>query len=83
MQASKQPRVALNARVSRALRRRFDTVAAYRGVTKQTAVEEALRLWIAQPSTPRRRMIDLPLIKSDRPGTLNLTNEQIDDILFG
>jgi len=28
------------------------------------------------------RKFELPLIRSSRPGTLDLTNEQIDDILF-
>lgn len=28
------------------------------------------------------RKLELPIIHSSQPGTLNLTNEQIDDILF-
>jgi len=84
MRGSKQRLAALNARVNRPLRRRFDIAVAHRGVTKQKAVEEALRLWLQRSSGgDRRRMSEAPLIKSDRPGTLNLTNEQIDAILFG
>ena len=34
------------------------------------------------PSKPQPiRKLKLPLIRSSRPGTLNLTNEQIDEIL--
>ena len=84
MRTSKQKLVALNARVSEPPRRRFDIAVAQRRVTKQRAVEEALRLWLHRLSEgDRRRMLEAPLIKSDRPGTLNLTNEQIDAILFG
>ena len=28
------------------------------------------------------RKLELPIIRSSRPGTLHLTNEEIDDILF-
>ena len=31
---------------------------------------------------PKVRKLELPLIRSSRPGTLNLTNEMIDDILY-
>lgn len=35
-----------------------------------------------EPAKPQRvRKLKLPLIHSSRPGTLHLTNEQIDDIL--
>jgi hypothetical protein len=84
MRATRQRLVPLNARVSRPLRQQFDVAVARRRITKQKAVEEALRLWLHRPSNgDKRRMIAAPLIKSNRPGTVHLTNEQIDAILFG
>ena len=41
-------------------------------------IEHELGPVAAQPA----RKLKLPLIRSSRPGTLHLTNEQIDDILF-
>lgn len=38
--------------------------------------------YVLAPQKPQRvRKLKLPLIRSSRPGTLHLTNEQIDDIL--
>jgi AbrB family looped-hinge helix DNA binding protein len=34
------------------------------------------------PASQPVRKLELPIIRSNRPGTLNLTNEQIDDILL-
>lgn len=42
------------------------------------AIERAL-----EPEMPRPvHKLELPIIRSSRPGTLHLTNEEIDDILF-
>jgi hypothetical protein len=84
MQATKQDLAALNARVSRPVQRRFEIAVAHRGITKQKAVEEALQLWIAHQSCLRKRkMGKAPLIRSRQPGSLNLTGQDIDEILFG
>jgi hypothetical protein len=78
-----EPLLPLNVRIPVALSRELTVLVANLGITKQTAVEHALRLWIAQQSAPAvRTMADAPLIPSDRPGTLDLTNQQIDDLLF-
>ncbi len=83
MQASKRL-VPLNARIDATVRRGFDVAVAHRGITKQEAVEEALRRWVAdQAASRKRRMDEAPLIPSRRPGSLRLTNKQIDDLLFG
>lgn len=37
---------------------------------------------LASQKPSRVRKLKLPLIRSSRPGTLHLTNEQIDDVLF-
>ena len=41
-----------------------------RGVTRELAGPKQVRKF------------EIPIIRSSRPGTLELTNEQIDDILF-
>ena len=82
MQASKH--AALNARVPVALKRGLDIIAARHGISKQNAVVQAIELWLRtkQPKD-RRRRLPLPVIRTGRPGTLDLTNEKIDEILFG
>ena len=82
MQASKH--TALNARVPIALKRGLDVVAARNGISKQDAVVQAIELWLRtkQPKD-RRRRLPVPVIRTGRPGTLDLTNEKIDEILFG
>jgi hypothetical protein len=82
MQASKQ--IALNARVPAALKRELDIIAARQGISKQDAVVQALELWLkARDPEDRRRRRRLPVIRTGRPATLDLTNEKIDEILFG
>jgi hypothetical protein len=85
MQATKQFLTALNARISHPIQRQFEIAVAERGITKQKAVEEALQMWIARHSTLRKRkMGEAPLIHSRRrSGALNLTAQDIDEILFG
>ncbi|HEV3333458.1 MAG TPA: hypothetical protein VG096_20885 [Bryobacteraceae bacterium] len=61
--------------------RELKTVAAQRGTTLKklirTAVEEEIR------KTPRKpgRRVKVPLLDSCEPGTLNLTNAEIEDLL--
>ena len=82
MQASKH--IALNARVPAALKRELDIIAARQGISKQDAVVQALELWLkARQPKDRRRRRRLPVIRTGRPATLDLTNEKIDEILFG
>jgi predicted transcriptional regulator len=82
MQVSKH--MALNARVPAALKRKLDIIAAQQGISKQDAVVQALELWLkAREPKDRRRRLRLPVIRTGRPATLDLTNEKIDEILFG
>ena len=82
MQASKH--AALNARVPVALKRGLDVIAARHGISKQDAVIQAIELWLrTKQRTARRRRLPVPVIRTGRPGTLDLTNERIDEILFG
>ena len=55
--------------------------AAREGTTVRKLLLEGAELARQQRSSPRKPFV-LPLIPSSRPGTLDLTNEQIDDILF-
>jgi hypothetical protein len=82
MQATKH--AALNARVPVALKRGLDVIAARHGISKQEAVVQAIELWLRtkQPKD-RRRRLPVPVIRTGRPGTLDLTNKMIDEILFG
>ena len=63
------------------LYRRLKATAALRGSTVKEIVLKLIEREIASPSA-RKRRIRLPLIESDRPGTLRLTNAQINEILF-
>ena len=82
MQASKH--AALNARIPIALKRGLDVVAAKNGISKQDAVVQAIELWLrTKRPKDRRRRLPVPVIRTGRPATLDLTNEKIDEILFG
>jgi hypothetical protein len=53
-------------------------VAAQRGSTMRMLVLEGLEIVTKANQAPRK--LQLPLIRSSRPGTLELTNEQIDEL---
>ena len=55
--------------------------AAREGRTLRDLLLEGVELARRQRSAPKEPFV-LPLIPSSQPGTLDLTNEQIDDILF-
>lgn len=56
--------------------------AAHEGVAVRQIVLRGIEREL-EPEVPRPRSqkFQIPVIRSSRPGTLNLTNEQIDDIL--
>lgn len=82
MQATKH--AALNARVPLALKRGLDVIAARHGISKQDAVIQAIELWLrTKQPTDRRRRLPVPVIRTGRAGTLDLSTERIDEILFG
>ena len=54
-------------------------LAAERGVTVRKLLLDALDLIRHQQPTPGKRFV-LPIIRSKRPGSLHLTNEQIDEL---
>ena len=61
--------------------RELKVQAAREGTTVRNLVLEGMELARRRRSAPREPFV-LPLIPSSQPGTLDLTNEQIDDILF-
>ena len=56
--------------------------AARTGKTVREMVLSGIERVLDSGDAPVVRKLELPLIRSSRPGTLDLTNEQIDDILF-
>lgn len=61
--------------------RQMKAAAALQGSTIKDFVAYAVRRAIKEPAAERRMEVDLPLIRSDKPGTLKLTNADIEDLL--
>ncbi len=59
--------------------RTIKIIAAERGITVRALMLEGVELVRQQPKTAHARFT-VPVIPSSRPGTLNLTNEQIDEL---
>ena len=62
--------------------RRLKAAAALNGVSLKEIILRAVEKEL-QPAPPKKRRIRFPLIRSKQPGTLSLTNAEIDEILFG
>ena len=60
------------------LYRQLKATAALRGAKVKELVAEGVRMVLRQTGSPRKpRFVRLPLVKSKKPGTLNLTGEMI------
>lgn len=59
--------------------RAIKILAAERGTTVRELVLEGMELARLHRSTPAKKF-EVPVIRSKRPGTLDLTNEQIDEL---
>ena len=59
--------------------RELKIMAAKRGTTVRQIVLDGVDLVRQQKPKPAKRFV-VPVIRSSRPGTLNLTNEQIDEL---
>jgi hypothetical protein len=57
-------------------------IAAQRGTTVRELVLEGLEIVKQGKPAPTRKRFEVPVIRSRRPGTLDLTPEQIDEIAF-
>jgi hypothetical protein len=60
--------------------RKVKILAAERGTTVRALVLESLEITTKSNLTLPRKRFEIPVIRSKRPGTLNLTNEQIDEL---
>ena len=61
--------------------RQIKSLAALRGSTLKKFIREALQDAVTSDTRTRRRKVVLPLIHSKRPGTLRLTNADIENYL--
>ncbi len=61
--------------------RQVKSVAALRGSTLKEFVQDALQQAVTRRRGVGRRRVKLPLIRSKQPGTLRLTNADIEDHL--
>lgn len=61
--------------------RQVKVFAAQRGTTVRQLVLDGLAI-VARPAPKPAKKFALPVIKSSRPGSLKLTNEQVDEIAF-
>ena len=61
--------------------RQVKSVAALRGSTLKEFIQDALRQAVTGDRRARRRGVRLPLIRSKHPGTLRLTNADVENYL--
>ncbi len=60
--------------------RQLKALAAHRGVPLKQVLRSAVERELTA-SPPRRRRVKFPILDSKEPGTLNLTNADIEDLL--
>ena len=64
--------------------RRAKALAALRGTSLKEIIQRALERELEHATEKQKqKRVKLPLIRSKEPGTLNLTNAEIDEIVFG
>ncbi len=61
--------------------RKMKATAALRGMSLKQFLTSAVETEISKPRQSKRHRVKLPLIHSKNPGTLNLTNAEIEDLL--
>jgi hypothetical protein len=67
--------------IPEALHRRLKKKATEEGMTIRELLLRGVEIAVeSRPATPRK--LKLPLVRSKNPGSLRLTNKQINDILF-
>ena len=75
---------ALNARLNVQVCRAFDISVAKKGISKQQAVEEAIRLWIsAQVKQSEGLTVRAPIISTRGRGKYTLSAQEVDDAVLG
>jgi hypothetical protein len=61
--------------------RELKTVAAQRGTSLKDIIRSAVEAEIRKPESKIRRKAKFPILPSKRPGSLRLTNAEIEDLL--
>jgi hypothetical protein len=61
--------------------RQLKTKAASEGTTVKALVLKGVEVLLTQKATSQRRPLKLPLVKSSRPGSIDIDNEQIYDLI--
>jgi hypothetical protein len=64
-----------------ALFRKMKATAALQGMSLKQFITRAIEAEISKPRKGKGYRVKLPLIHSKRPGTLDLTNAEIEDLL--
>ena len=64
-----------------ALFRRMKANAALQGMSLKQFITRAIEAEISKPGESKGYRVKLPLIRSKHPGTLDLTNAEIEDLL--
>jgi hypothetical protein len=64
-----------------ALFRKMKATAALQGMSLKQFITRAIEAEISKPRPTKGYRVKLPLIRSKHPGTLNLTNAEIEDLL--
>jgi hypothetical protein len=64
-----------------ALFRKMKATAALRGISLKQFITRAIETEVSKPQASKGYRVKLPLIRSKRPGTLDLTNAEIEDLL--
>jgi hypothetical protein len=55
--------------------------AASEGTTVKAMVMRGVDVVLSEGETPRRRQLKLPLVRSSRPGSIDIDNERIYDLI--
>jgi len=61
--------------------RQLKSRAASEGTTVKALVLKGVEVVLTQKTSPRRKPIKLPLVKSSRPGSIDIDNERIYDLI--
>ncbi|MBV8895819.1 MAG: hypothetical protein JO051_04855 [Acidobacteriaceae bacterium] len=61
--------------------RELKTIAVQRGTSLKTLIRTAVEAEVRKQGAKRGRRVKFPLLDSKQPGTLDLTNAEIDDLL--
>ena len=61
--------------------REMKSLAAKRGTSLKDFIQRAVEVELRKECQPKGRRVKFPILSSNEPGVLNLTNAEIDDLL--